>query len=142
MATSNAVSRSVRFAVRPLGPARSERQLRQDVNDAFAEALAEAPSRSVPAGVRLKATVEPEGGLLAGGLELWLMTVAVAGGKAMALGAAAAVGKKAADAVWDAFARRLRARNIVVEKSASARAPRPRSKRAPAPIKKKRARPR
>jgi hypothetical protein len=112
----------VRFSVRPLGHPRTERQIRREVEAAFQEALT-ATRESLAIG-RLKGTVEPEGGFL-GGLELWLLTLAkpgvVAVGKAVGLGAAGAFGKKAMDGIWDRFAKRLRARNILVRKSTTRR---------------------
>ena len=116
---------ALRFTVKPLGPARTERQLRTDVEAAFAEALADIGARDNTIQVPVQVSIEPEGGFLAGGVELWALAaaakpVALAGLKLAAGAAAAAVGKKAGESVWEAFAARLKKRNILVEQASDA----------------------
>jgi len=113
---------TMHFTVDALGPTRTDRQIRKEVDTAFQEALSEAPPLPDAAGVSAQATIEPEGGFLGGGVEFWLLVVAakpaaIAGAKLMAAGAATAVGKKIVDSVWDRFATRLKKRNILVKKS-------------------------
>lgn len=102
----------LRFSLKPVGPPRSERQLRTDIAEALNEAVQEFETRQ---SVKVEAQAEPEGGFLGLGIEwIWLL-------KAFAGGVAAAGGKKVGEGLFTYFAEALRKRNIIPGKASTAR---------------------
>lgn len=94
----------LRFGLKPVGPPRSEQQLRTDIEEAVREAVKEFNKRE---SVEVKVQAEPEGGFLGFGIEwIWLL-------KAFVGGVAAAGGKKAGEALFTYVAEALRKRNII-----------------------------
>lgn len=93
----------LRFGLKPVGPPRSEQQLRTDIEESVREAVKEFNKRESE---EVKAQVEPEGGFLGLGIEwIWLV-------KAFIGGVAAAGGKKTGEALFNYVAEALRKRNI------------------------------
>lgn len=102
----------LRFSLKPVGPSRSERQLRSDIAEALNEAVQEFENRQ---SVKVEAQAEPEGGFLGLGIEwIWLL-------KAFAGGVAAAGGKKVGEELFSYFAESLRKRNLIPGKASTAR---------------------
>jgi hypothetical protein len=94
----------LRFTIKPVGPSRSEKEIRKDVADALAEALQNYRSQSKNKSV--KAEAEPEGPFT--GVEvvaLWLLKTFVGG---VVGGTGGVVGKE----IYERFAVALKKRNL------------------------------
>ena len=94
----------VRFTIKAVGPSRSEKQIRQDVADALAEALQNYKSQTKNS--RARAEVEPEGAFTGVELAAWWLLKTLAGGAVGTAGGAAV--KK----LYTYFARSLKKRNL------------------------------
>jgi hypothetical protein len=101
---SNTKSSLLRFSLKPVGPSRSEQQIKEDVKAALDEAVENFKKQASQKNLSAKA--EPEGAFLGVAVvSIWLLKTI---GTAVVTGAAGAAGKR----LFDYFADSLRARNL------------------------------
>jgi hypothetical protein len=102
--TSKATSQVFRLTIKPVGPRRSEKQLKADVAAALREALDK--TREKPAFKAVRAKAEPEGAFV--GVAVATVWVLKTFGGGVLAGAGTAAGKK----LVDYFAKALRSRKL------------------------------